>query len=421
MHKQHFQPGMMMPASSAFHHKDGGADPVKEVADKLAAKFTEFKDTNEKRLNAVESEKAALAGKLDTLTEQITALEGLKATIEAMEKKANRPGTTTGTPEAAEHKEAFNKFLRKGQDQGLGALQAKALNITDDPDGGYAVPEELDRNIISLLRNATPMRQLANVIAMGGAEYKKLVSVGGAASGWVGEQVARPATGTPTLAQVTPFMGELYANPQSTQTMLDDAFFNAEAWLSDEVATEFAEKENLAFTSGDGTLKPKGLLAYATAATIDGTRPFGTFQHIESAGIGAISGDDIVKFATYLKTGYLMGSRWQFSRTTLAALMILKDGDGNYLWRPGLSEGVSSVLAGFGYTINDDMPAIAAGANSIAFGDHKRAYTIIDRMGTRVLRDPFTNKPFVGFYTTKRVGGMAVDTQAVKFLKIRTS
>lgn len=420
MHKQ-FNANMLMPAASAFHQKDAGSDPVKEVAEKLAAKFTEFKDTNEKRLSAVESEKAALAGKLDTLTGQLEELEGLKATLEALEKKSNRPGTTTGTPEAAEHKEAFNKFLRKGQDQGLGALQAKALNITDDPDGGYAVPEELDRNIISLLRNATPMRQLANVIAMGGAEYKKLVSLGGAASGWVGEQAARPATGTPTLAQVTPFMGELYANPQATQTMLDDVFFNAEAWLSEEVATEFAEKENLAFTSGDGTLKPKGLLAYTTAATADGVRAFGTFQHIETAGVGAINGDDIVKFATHLKTGYLMGSRWQFSRTTLAALMILKDGDGNYLWRPGLSEGVQSVLAGFGYTINDDMPAIAAGANSIAFGDHKRAYTIIDRMGTRVLRDPFTNKPFVGFYTTKRVGGMAVDTQAVKFLKIKAA
>lgn len=410
-----------MPATSAFSHKDAGSDQVKEVADRLAAKFTEFKETNEKRLGAVESEKASLAGKLDTLTEQITELQDIKTAFEALQKKSNRPGTTATSAEAAEHKDAFNKFLRKGQDQGLGALQAKALNITDDPDGGYAVPEELDRNIISLLRNATPMRQLANVVAMGGAEYKKLVSLGGAASGWVGEQAARPATSTPTLAQVTPFMGEIYANPQATQTMLDDVFFNAEAWLSDEVATEFSEKENLAFTSGDGTLKPKGLLAYATAATADGARPFGTFQHVVSASIGAITGDDIIKFSTNLKTGYLTGSRWQFSRTTLAALMILKDADGNYLWRPGLSEGVQSMLAGFGYTINDDMPAIAANANSIAFGDHKRAYTIIDRMGTRVLRDPFTNKPFVGFYTTKRVGGMAVDTQAVKFLKIRAA
>lgn len=410
-----------MPAMSAFSHKDAGSDQVKEVADKLAAKFTEFKETNEKRLGAVESEKASLAGKLDTLTEQITELQDIKTAFEALQKKSNRPGTTATSAEAAEHKDAFNKFLRKGQDQGLGALQAKALNITDDPDGGYAVPEELDRNIISLLRNATPMRQLANVISMGGEEYKKLVSLGGAASGWVGEQAARPATNTPTLAQVTPFMGEIYANPQATQKMLDDVFFNAEAWLSDEVATEFSEKENAAFTSGDGTLKPKGLLAYTTAATADGARAFGTFEHIVSSAIGAISGDDIVKFSTHLKTGYLTGSRWQFSRTTLAALMILKDGDGNYLWRPGLSEGVQSMLAGFGYTINDDMPAIAANANAIAFGDHKRAYTIIDRMGTRVLRDPFTNKPFVGFYTTKRVGGMAVDTQAVKFLKIRAS
>ncbi|MCB5226207.1 phage major capsid protein [Alishewanella sp. 16-MA] len=420
MNKTYNKP-MMMPAASAFSHKEAGSDPVKEVAEKIAAKFTEFTEKNDKRLAAVESEKGALAGKVESLGEQLLELESLKATIEALEKKSNRPGATSTTPEQAEHKDAFNKFLRKGQDQGLGALQAKALNITDDPDGGYAVPEELDRNILSLLRNTTPMRQLANVISMGGAEYKKLVSLGGANSGWVGEQAARPATNTPTLAQITPFMGEIYANPQATQTMLDDVFFNAESWLSSEVATDFAEKENLAFTSGDGTLKPKGLLAYATAATSDATRAFGTFEHINTGTVGAITGDDIVKFFTNFKAGYLMGSRWQFSRTTLAALMVLKDGDGNYLWRPGLSESAPSVLAGFGYTINDDMPSIAAGANAIAFGDHKRAYTIIDRMGTRVLRDPFTNKPFVGFYTTKRVGGMAVDTQAVKFLKIRAS
>lgn len=410
-----------MPALSQMHHKDAGADPVKDIADKLAAKFTEFKETNDKRLGAVESEKSALAGKLDSLTSQITELESLKSQIEELHKKSNRPGTTGMSSDSVAHKDAFAQFMRKGTDNGLADLQAKALNITADADGGFAVPEDIDRMIGSLLRNSTPMREICTVIPMGGAEYKKLMSVAGSNSGWVGEAEGRPATNSPQLAQITPFMGELYANPQATQTMLDDVFFNAEDWLAGELATEFAEKENLAFTSGDGVKKPKGLLAYATAATSDATRAFGTFEHIVSASIGALTADDIVKFAFNLRSGYLPNSVWQFNRNTLAALMVLKDSTGQYLWQPSLALGTQASLAGYKFHLNDDMPNVAANANAIAFGDHKRAYTIIDRMGTRVLRDPYTNKPYIGFYTTKRVGGMAVDTQAVKFLKVRAS
>lgn len=410
-----------MPALSQMHHKDAGSDPVKEIADKLAAKFGEFKDTNEKRLSAVESEKAALAGKLDSLTSQITELESLKSAIEDLQKKSNRPGTTGMSSDAVAHKEAFAQFMRKGADNGLADLQVKALNITADADGGFAVPEELDREIGSLLRNSTPMREICNVIQMGGADYKKLMSLGGSTSGWVGEAAARPETNSPQMSLITPFMGELYANPKATQTMLDDVFFNAETWLAGELATEFAEKENLAFTSGDGVTKPKGLLAYTTAATSDATRAFGTFEHINSAAIGSVSADDLVKFAFNLRTGYLPNSIWQFNRNTLAALMVLKDSTGQYLWQPSITLGTQASLAGYKFVLNDDMPNVAAGANAIAFGDHKRAYTIVDRMGTRVLRDPFTNKPYIGFYTTKRVGGMAVDTQAVKFLKVRAS
>lgn len=404
-----------------MQHKNQGGGQVAEIAQQISQKFDEFKQLNERRLTAVESEKAALAGKLDEITSQIAELESLKSQIEALEKKANRPGSTGFSSESQEHKEAFGVFMRKGVDSGLAELQAKALNITADADGGFAVPEELDRAIGSLLRNSTPMREICNVVQMGGAEYKKLISLAGSTSGWVGEADARPATNTPQLAQITPFMGELYANPQATQTMLDDVFFNAEQWLAGELATEFAEKENLAFTSGDGVKKPKGLLAYTTAATSDATRAFGTFEHINSGSIGAVSADDIVKFAFNLRTGYLPNSIWQFNRNTLAALMVLKDSTGQYLWQPSITLGTQASLAGYKFVLNDDMPNVAAGANAIAFGDHKRAYTIVDRMGTRVLRDPFTNKPYIGFYTTKRVGGMAVDTQAVKFLKIRAS
>lgn len=398
---------------------EGGSD-VSEIAKQLSAKFNEFKSTNEQRLDGIVQEKAALSGQVEKMSEELLQLSEIKTQMEVLEKKANRPGPQgQATPEQAEHKEAFGKFLRKGVDDGLGKLQAKALQISEEPDGGFAVPVELDQNIIQLLRNSTPMRQVCNVIQLGTPEYRKLVSIGGAGSGWVGETDERPQTNTPKLAQITPHWGEIYANPQATQQMLDDVFFNAESWLADELATEFSEKENLAFTSGNGEKKPKGLLAYATAATADGTRPFGTFQHIETAGAGAIGGDDIVTFAFKLKTGYQQNAGWMLNRNALANLMILKDGEGNYLWRPGLTEGLPATLAGFGFTVNDDMPNIAAGAKPIAFGDFRRGYTITDRIGTRVLRDPYTNKPFVGFYTTKRVGGMATDTQAIKFLQVK--
>jgi HK97 family phage major capsid protein len=401
--------------------KNQGGSQAAEIAQQISQKFDEFKQLNDRRLTAVESEKSALAGKLDDLTAQLEQLESLKSQMEDFEKKSNRPGTTGFSSEAQEHKDAFGAFMRKGTDLGLADLQVKALNITADADGGFAVPEELDRTIGSLLRNSTPMRDICNVVTMGGAEYKKLMSTAGSTSGWVGEAEARPETNTPKLALITPFMGELYANPQATQTMLDDVFFKAEDWLAGELATEFAEKENLAFTSGDGVKKPKGLLAYTTVATSDATRAFGTFEHINSASIGSVTADDLVKFAFNLRTGYLPNSIWQFNRNTLAALMVLKDSTGQYLWQPSITMGTQASLAGYKFVLNDDMPNVAAGANAIAFGAHKRAYTIVDRMGTRVLRDPFTNKPNIGFYTTKRVGGMAVDTQAVKFLKIRAS
>jgi HK97 family phage major capsid protein len=399
------------------------AKDIALVAEELGAKFTEFKTTNDKRLDASDQEKSTLAGNVATLSETVKNLQKSKDDLQneltQFQLKSQRPGTTGLSQDQQAHKAGFTQFMRKGNEDGLLALEQKALSVGSDADGGFAVPEELDKNILKLLRDATPMRQVCHSVQVGSAEYKKLVSIGGAASGWVGEEATRGATGTPQLKPITPFMGEIYANPQSTQQMLDDGFFNVEQWLAEEVQTEFSEKENTAFTLGDGTNKPKGFLAYLTDLAGDKTRAFGKLQHRESLASGVVGADDVIKLIYSLKAAYRNGASFMGSTDLLSDLMVLKNGNGDYLWQAGLGMGQSSTLRGYSYVENDDMPDTAAGALPLSFGNFKRGYTIVDRMGTRILRDPYTNKPFVGFYTTKRVGGFVTDSQAIKLLKIK--
>lgn len=393
---------------------------VEQVAQELQAKFDAFKEKNDKRLEAVEQEKGKLAGEVETLNGKLSELDELKSALEEELKQVKRPTGGSQSKAASEHKTAFIDFMRKGKDDGLRELERKALQVGVDEDGGYAVPEELDRTILNLLKDEVVMRQEATTITVGGANYKKLVNLGGTASGWVGETDARPETDASKLGQIEPFMGEIYGNPQATQTMLDDAFFNVEDWINSELAIEFAEQEEIAFTSGNGTKKPKGFLAYASSLDDDKTRAFGTLQHILSGAAAGVTADAIIKLVYTLRKVHRNGAKFMMNNNSLFAVRILKDSEGNYLWRPGLELGQPSSLAGYGVAENEQMPDIAADAKAIAFGNFKRGYTIVDRIGTRILRDPYTKKPFVGFYTTKRTGGMLVDSQAIKLLQIGT-
>ena len=252
-------------------------------------------------------------------------------------------------------------------------------------------------------------------------DYKKLVDTGGAGSGWVGEEDARPETSGPSLKQIVAHMGEIYANPAATQTSLDDMFFDAEAWISSEVAKEFSDQESLAFLSGNGTNKPKGILSYTLSAQNDSARAFGQLQKLTASGATAISADDLIDIIHATKAGYRRNSRFMMNNMSVASIRKLKDSDGNYLWRPGLEAGAASSLLGYGIVENEDLPDMAANANSILFGDFSRGYTIVDRIGTRILRDPYTNKPFVHFYTTRRTGGMLTDSNAIKVLSMAAS
>lgn len=387
--------------------------------------FEEFKAANDQRIKEKADGKAVgdLDAKLAKLNDVFAAVQ---EQVKALEKRAARPGTGgDADPVRAEHKAAFGKFIRKGDDSGLGELQAKAYNITTDGDGGYAVPEELDRNILSTLIDVSPIREIANVITVSTSDYKKLVNTRGTASGWVDEDDARSATNGASFSQVTPYMGEIYAYPQATQQLLDDAFFDAEAFIVGECAAEFAYQEGAAFVSGSGTKRPKGFLSYTTAATADASRAFGTIEHVATgvAGDWAASNkaDVLITLVHKLKAGMRANARFVTNKALLAEIRTFKDGDSNYMWRPGLEAGQPSTLLGYPVVEAEDMPAKAASSLSLAFGDFKRGYTIVDRIGTRLLRDPYTNKPYVGFYMTKRVGGMVVDSQAIKVIKFAAS
>lgn len=396
----------------AVDHKD-----VSEVAKELKSSFEEFQKKNDKRIDAIESEKGKLAESVDTLNGKLSELDELKSSLEAELAAVKRPGGGVASKDVAEHKSAFELFVRKGKDDGLAELEQKAMQTGTDPDGGYAVPEELDRNIITALRDEVVMRQECNVVSVGTPSYKRLVNKGGTSSGWVGETDARPETNTSKIGTVEPVWGEIYGNPAATQTMLDDAFFNVEQFITGELAIEFAEQEEAAFTNGDGSKKPKGLLAYGSDDKGDKDREWGKLQHLLLKKPDELTADEVMQLVYTLRKPYRNGAKFMMNNSTLFKVRTLKDSQGNYLWQPGLQLGQPSALLGYGIAENEQFADMSAGAAPLAFGNFKRCYTILDRIGIRMLRDPYTNKPFVHFYTTKRVGSMMVDSNAVKLLK----
>lgn len=396
----------------------------------LGKAFEEFKAGVDKRLDEVKAHGAPLGETEEKLAKINAEIDRQQDILAELETKSNRPGGLDADPHASakvEHREAFARFMRTGDgERDLNGLAVKAaVNIGTADEGGNAVPEQIDREILRQIGEMSPMRGVATVASVGTSDYKRLVSAGGTASGWVGETASRPETNTSNLEEVAPTFGDLYANPAATQRALDDIFFDVEAWIASEVAIEFAEAENTAFTSGNGTNKPTGFLDGTPVTTTDASRAFGVLQYVASGASGAFAGSDpheaLIDLVYSLKAGYRMNSRFMTNRLTLAEVRKMKDGDGNLIWQPGLSAGQPQTLMGYPVTENEDMPAIAADSFSMAFGDFRRGYLIADRVGTMMLRDPYTNKPYVHFYTTKRVGGKLWDSNAIKVLKFAAS
>ena len=336
------------------------------------------------------------------------------------------PSRGDGVPPSAvvsEHKEKFLAWARKGADpEGLRNLEVQAnLSTLSDPDGGYLVPVEIEKNIERLALSSVALRRLARIVTSKG-EYTKPLSKGGATGGWVAEKAARDETDTPELNLFSPVMHEIYAMPSVTQKLLDMSDFDVENWLLEEINDVFVTTEGTGFIVGDGAGKVKGIID--TSIMVENSSfEYGKTGYIAGGHASLLNNaDKLTDLQHALKPVYRQNGNWLMNDTTFAVVRKMKDGEGNYLWRPGLELGAPETLLGKPVEIDSNMPDIGADAYPIAFGDFKRAYTIVDHVaGTRLLRDPYTTKGFVNFYVTKRLAAGISNYEALKFLKIATS
>ncbi|MGQ0671676.1 MAG: phage major capsid protein [Hyphomicrobium sp.] len=399
-----------------------GAVQLGHEIDELMRAFEAFKDTNDRRLDEIERRGAADAVTGDKLARIDRALDETRRTIDELALKASRPalgGSVMRSGAGLQHKQAFDGYVRKGDSSRLRDLEAKALSVGSDPDGGYLVPDETERTVNTALKDISPIRAIAGVRQVSGSVYKKPFAITGAATGWIGETAARPQTNAPTLAELAFPTMELYAMPASTQSLLDDSAVDIDAWLADEVRIAFAEQEGEAFVTGDGVNKPKGFLSYPTVANASWS--WGNIGFIASGAAGAFPGTDpgdkLIDLVYAVKSGYRANGTFVMNRSTQSVIRKMKDADGSYLWQPSAQAGQPSTLLGYPIAESEDMPDLAANSFSIAFGDFARGYLVVDRLGIRVLRDPYSSKPYVLFYTTKRVGGGVQDFDALKLMK----
>jgi HK97 family phage major capsid protein len=377
--------------------------PVTPAADPLGASFDIVA-----RQDQAEADIAALRGDVDEV----------KSRLDKVARAAGRPAIGGAVPggDAPEVKSFIDGYLRRGRETEL-----KSITGTPPGDGGFAVPRQIDVAIAAQLADISPIRAIAQIVQTGTSGYRKLVATSGVASGWVSETAPRTETATPQFAEIAPPSGDLYANPAASQTMLDDFAFDLESWLANEIALEFARAEGSAFVRGTGVNQPEGFLSTAKATAEDGVRAFGTVQYIgtgSATGLGTALDARLIDLIHALKSGHRQGAVFVMNSATLASVRKLKTTDGAFLWQPGLVEGQPDRLLGYPVIEAEDMPDVSGAAFPIDFGNFRHGYLIAERSATRVLRDPFTNKPFVHFYATRRIGGKVLDSNAIKLLRI---
>lgn len=321
------------------------------------------------------------------------------------------------------YKSAFAKHMRKGRDI-LSSDEVKALQVGVDADGGYYVPADTTGRIVTRVFDLSPIRAIAAVQPISSDRLEGIADLDEAGDGWVGETETRADTKTPQIGKYEIVAYEHYAQPKATQKLLDDASVDIEGWLSAKVADRFARREGTAFVVGTGVASPKGFAMYATAATADASRAWGTLEHV-STGVnsdfaGSNPADILFDVEGAFKPAYLNGASWVTRRSVITKIRKFKGTDNNYLWLPGLAAGKPSTLIGYPIVMAEDMPALAAGSLSLALGNFKEGYQIVDRLGIRTLRDPYTDKPYVKFYSIRRVGGGVVNFEVIKFVRFGT-
>jgi HK97 family phage major capsid protein/HK97 family phage prohead protease len=404
-------------APRAPETKSLDADVSAAFEDFMSA-FEHYRQSNDERLAEIERR-----GGADVITEEKMAridlaLDEQKRTLDALLVKRARPDLGRGAAQPSAVRQAFDAYVRRGDEAALRNTELKAMSAGSDPDGGYLVPDELDTEIGRRLSELSPIRSIATVRQVSGAVLKKPFALNGMATGWVGETGARPQTAAPQLAELQFPTMELYAMPAATASLIEDSAVDIEGWIASEVEAAFAEQEGAAFVAGDGVNKPRGFLDYPSVA--DDAWSWGNLGFVATGAAGAFGADPsdrLVELIYALKAGHRQNGRFVMNRKTQALIRKFKDADGNYLWMPPAGAGQAATLMGFPVVEAEDMPDVTANALALAFGDFRRGYLVVDRTGVRILRDPYSAKPYVLFYTTKRVGGGVQNFEAIKLLK----
>lgn len=427
---------------------------IAKTLDGINTAFEEYKSANDARIKAIAEGKgtAELDAKLAKMDEHIESLNEQKKRLEQLQTRASRPGAgATGAdasePEAEAYKSAFFAWVRNPTDhQRTAAIQQRGRELQTALErrnaaagietratqtvtgtgsaGGFALPEFIEQQIARLSVDISPIRGIATVRTVSTPDYKELFDINGAGFEWVGETGTRSQTNTPDLAEVAPTFGMASAKPQASEESLDDLFFDVENWLISSATEAMNQGEGISFVSGNGTNKPTGFLAGPTpVTTVDASRAFGTLQYIASGQAAALPTDPnvYIDMIYSLRARYRANAQWVTNKLVLAALRKYKDTSGQYLWQPPVSAGQPSTFLGYGITEAEDMPAVAANAFPLAFGDFREGYLICDRVGMRMTRDEITTPGFVKFYIRKRVGGKLRNTQAIKLLKVATT
>jgi HK97 family phage major capsid protein len=402
------------------------SDTVTGAFDDFMEAFEAFRETNDRRLDEIDRKMTGDVVTRDKLERIDKVLDASQKRIDELLLKQARPNLSrqgASSADQIEHKQAFDAYIRRGDESRLREIEAKAMSVGTGADGGFLVPDETDSEIGRRLSIVSPMRSLATVRNVSATVLKKPFATSGMATGWVAETASRSQTNSAQLAELTFPTMELYAMPAATQALLDDGAVDVESWIAAEVDMAFAEQEGTAFISGDGSNKPKGILAYTTVA--NASWAWGSVGYVASGAAGAFAStsplDVLIDTVYALKAGHRQNGTFLMNRKTQAAMRRFKDDNGNYLWRPPANAGEPASLMGFPLIEAEDMPDVAANSLSIAFGDFRAGYLIVDRIGVRVLRDPFSAKPYVLFYTTKRVGGGIQNFEAIKLIKFAAS
>jgi len=383
----------------------------------MTTSITEVIEALEAQTKGIESFKSHYAKLHADLAAKLDKVETLAARPRGFAPAA-RP-----TLDASAEGRAFLDYARAG----IVAPELKAMSIGSDPEGGYAVTAVLSTTITETIRESSPIRQVARVETItGGDALEEIVDRDDIAASWVGETQSRSDTTTPQIGKLRIPAHEIYAQPKTTQNLLDDASFDVAAWLTRKLADKFGRSENAAFVTGNGVGRPRGFASYPTAATGDATRAWGVMEHVATGTSGDFASsnpaDKLIELAYKLKAPYRDEACWLMGRETARRIRQFKESTTNaYIWQPGLTEGAQDRLLGFPVYFAEDMPAIAADSLSIAFGNFRRGYLVVDRTPMRMLRDPYTDKPYVRFYTTRRVGGDVANFECIKFLKFGTS